>query len=95
MSGQLPIDQDNNAICGSITTQTTQIGKNIDAILKAAGSDITKVVKMTVFLTDMGNFAEMNVAYENIFTGKPARSCVAVRELPKGFPVEIECIAVV
>ena len=68
--------------------------KNLAAVLKAAGSDISKVVKVNVFLTTMDNFAEMNGTYEKRFTHKPARSCVAVFQLPKGVPVEIECVAV-
>lgn len=71
--------------------------KNISEILKAAGSDLGKVVKVTVFLTDMKNFAEVNGEYEKHFGGdggmRPARSCVAVRELPKGVEVEMECVA--
>jgi reactive intermediate/imine deaminase len=67
--------------------------QNLSAVLKAAGSDINKVVKVNVFLTSMDNFAEMNSVYEKFFTHKPARSCVAVYQLPKGVPVEIECIA--
>jgi 2-iminobutanoate/2-iminopropanoate deaminase len=67
--------------------------KNLAAVLTAAGSDISKVVKVNVFLTTMDNFAEMNSVYEKLFTHKPARSCVAVYQLPKGVPVEIECIA--
>ena len=67
--------------------------KNLSAILKAAGSDISKVVKVNVFLTTMDSFAEMNVTYEKWFTHKPARTCVAVYQLPKGVPVEIECVA--
>jgi len=66
---------------------------NLSAVLKAAGSDISKVVKVNVFLTTMLSFAEMNATYEKFFTHKPARSCVAVFQLPKGVPVEIECIA--
>lgn len=66
---------------------------NLSAVLKAAGSDISKVVKVNVFLTTMDSFAEMNATYEKHFTHKPARSCVAVFQLPKGVPVEIECIA--
>jgi 2-iminobutanoate/2-iminopropanoate deaminase len=67
--------------------------KNLAVVLKAAGSDISKVVKVNVFLTTMDNFAEMNGTYEKWFTHKPARSCVAVFQLPKGVPVEIECVA--
>lgn len=66
---------------------------NLSAVLKAAGSGIEKVVKVNVFLTTMDNFAEMNATYEKFFTHKPARSCVAVYQLPKGVPIEIECIA--
>lgn len=63
-------------------------------MLKAAGSDLSKVVKMTVFLTDMGDFREVNEEYEKCFgETRPARSCVAVRELPKGVGVEMECVA--
>ncbi len=78
---------------GSITDKTRQCIQNISAILSAAGSSIGKVVKVNVFLTDMDNFAEMNAMYEKHFGHKPARSCVAVKQLPKGVPVEIECIA--
>jgi 2-iminobutanoate/2-iminopropanoate deaminase len=67
--------------------------QNLSAILKAAGSDLSRVVKVNVFLTNMDNFAEMNGVYEKFFTHKPARSCVAVYQLPKGVPIEIECIA--
>lgn len=69
--------------------------QNLAAVLAAAGSDIKRVVKVNVFLTTMEHFAEMNATYEKWFTHKPARSCVAVKELPKGVPVEIECIALV
>jgi 2-iminobutanoate/2-iminopropanoate deaminase len=67
--------------------------KNLSAVLTAAGSDITKVVKVNVFLTSMDYFLEMNGVYEKFFKHKPARSCVAVYQLPKGVPIEIECIA--
>ena len=68
--------------------------KNLEAILKEAGSDLSKVVKVVVFLTDMKNFVEVNSEYEKWFsTHKPARSCVAVHQLPKGVEVEIECVA--
>ena len=67
--------------------------KNLQAILVAAGSDISKVVKVVVFLTDMKNFVEVNAEYEKWFTHKPARSCVAVHQLPKGVEVEMECVA--
>lgn len=80
---------------GSIAVQTAACCENIKAILAEAGSDITKVVKVNVFLDDMANFAEMNGTYEKYFEHRPARSCVAVRTLPKGVPVEIECTALV
>lgn len=67
--------------------------KNLTAVLKEAGSGLEKVVKVNVFLTSMDSFAEMNGVYEKFFTHKPARSCVAVYQLPKGVEVEIECIA--
>lgn len=67
--------------------------QNLSAVLKEAGSSIEKVVKVNVFLTTMDHFAEMNKVYEGLFKHKPARSCVAVYQLPKGVPVEIECVA--
>jgi 2-iminobutanoate/2-iminopropanoate deaminase len=66
---------------------------NLSAVLTAAGSSIEKIVKVNVFLTSMDDFAEMNGVYEKFFKHKPARSCVAVFQLPKGVPVEIECVA--
>lgn len=77
----------------TIAQMTEQCILNLTAVLKAAGSDITKVVKVNVFLTTMDNFVEMNSVYEKMLAHKPARSCVAVYQLPKGVPVEIECIA--
>ena len=75
--------------------QQEQCLKNLSAVLAAAGTDITKVVKTTVFLADMGDFARVNSVYEKHFIGehKPARSCVAVKTLPKNVRVEVECIA--
>ncbi len=67
--------------------------KNLSAVLAAAGSSLEKVVKVNVFLNTMDSFAEMNSVYETFFKHKPARSCVAVYQLPKGVPIEIECIA--
>ena len=78
---------------GSIAAQTEACIANIRAILSAAGSALDRVVKVNVFLVYMADFAEMNGVYEKWFTGRPARSCVAVRQLPKGVPVEIECVA--
>ncbi|KAI9812365.1 MAG: hypothetical protein M1826_002853 [Phylliscum demangeonii] len=93
VSGQLPADALGNLVQGDISTQTEACIRNISAILHAAGSGLERVVKVNVFLTSMADFAEMNAVYERHFTKKPARSCVAVKELPKGVPVEIECVA--
>ncbi|KAI5851431.1 Endoribonuclease L-PSP/chorismate mutase-like protein [Morchella snyderi] len=93
-SGQIPADKHGNVVKGSIEYQTEVVFENMRAVLKAAGSSLSRVVKTTVFLDDMANFARMNVVYEKNFDGhKPARSCVAAKQLPKGVPVEIECIA--
>ncbi|KAJ5225100.1 hypothetical protein N7468_006325 [Penicillium chermesinum] len=93
VSGQIPADASANLVQGNIGELTQACCDNIKAILTAAGSSVSKIVKVNVFLTDMANFAEMNATYEKFFTHKPARSCVAVHQLPKGVPVEIECIA--
>ncbi|MCL1946305.1 MAG: RidA family protein [Chitinivibrionia bacterium] len=93
-SGQIPILPDTGeVVSGGIKEQTKQVIQNLKAVLFAAGSDICKVVKTTCFLTDMGDFAAFNEVYAENFTGKPARSCVAVRALPKGVSVEIEAVA--
>lgn len=93
-SGQLPIDPATGALVkAEIAEQARQVMDNIAAILAAARTDITRVVKTTCYLSDMANFAAFNAVYEKYFTGKPARSCVAVRELPKAALVEIEVIA--
>jgi reactive intermediate/imine deaminase len=93
VSGQIPADKNGNLIEGSIADKTKACCENIVAILTEAGSDISRVVKVNVFLDDMANFGEMNGVYEQFFKHKPARSCVAVKQLPKGVPVEIECMA--
>lgn len=97
ISGQLPATPSGDLPDGSMAYKTSLCIENIKAILTAAGSDISKVVKTTVFLTDMKNFAEVNGEYEKHFgigdAPKPARSCVAVHQLPKGVEVEIECVA--
>ena len=93
MSGQIPADAQGNIVQGDIGTQTEACIANVAAILRAAGSDMAKVVKVNVFLVDMADFAGMNAVYEKHFVLRPARSCVAVKQLPKGVPVEIECIA--
>ena len=95
-SGQIPLDPATGAIVGTtIEEQSRQVMENLSAVLAAAGSDLTKALKTTCFLADMGDFAAFNGIYAEYFTGKPARSCVAVRTLPKGVLVEVECIAVV
>ncbi len=95
-SGQIPIIPEAGAIAeGDITVQATQVMHNVGAILEAAGTDYAHVVKTTCFLAEMADFAAFNGVYEQYFTGKPARSCVAVKELPKGVLCEVEVIAVV
>ncbi|KAM5466310.1 hypothetical protein MauCBS54593_006047 [Microsporum audouinii] len=93
VSGQIPADATGKLIEGSIADKTDLCCRNITAVLAAAGSSIDKVVKVNVFLVDMADFAEMNSVFEKYFAHKPARSCVAVHQLPKGVPVELECIA--
>ncbi len=95
-SGQIPLDPTSGAVVeGGIKEQTLQVMKNLEAVLEEANSSFENVFKTTCFLSDMGNFAAFNEVYAEYFTGKPARSCVAVRELPKGVLVEVEVIAVV
>ncbi len=95
-SGQLPIDPATGAFpSGGVKAQTRQSLLNAQAILQTAGADLAHVVKTTVFLADMGDFAAMNEVYAEFFTSPfPARSAIAVKDLPKGALVEIECIAV-
>lgn len=93
-SGQIPIDPATGAINGTtIEEQATQACKNVGAILEAAGIDYEHVVKTTCFLAEMADFAAFNAVYEKYFTGKPARSCVAVKQLPKDVLCEVEVIA--
>ena len=93
-SGQIPIIPETGEIVdGDITVQAHQAIKNVGEILKAAGCDYTNVVKTTCFLDDMGDFAAFNAVYEQYFTDKPARSCVAVKTLPKNVLCEVEVIA--
>lgn len=95
LSGQIPIVPATGEIAqGDITVQSEQVMKNIAAVLKAAGADFTNAVKTTCFLADMADFAAFNAVYEKYFTGKPARSCVAVKQLPKNVLVEVEVVAV-
>ncbi len=93
-SGQIPINPQDGTILGStIEEQAEQVMKNVGAILTEAGTDYTKVVKTTCFLADMADFGAFNAVYEKYFTEKPARSCVAVRQLPKDVLCEVEVIA--
>ncbi|WP_312281936.1 RidA family protein [Oscillibacter sp.] len=93
-SGQLGLDPATGAMAGEdIVSQSEQVMKNLCALLAAAGSDPSRVVKATCFLSDMGNFAAFNEVYGKYFTEKPARSCVAVKTLPKDGLVEVEIIA--
>ena len=93
-SGQIPINPATGEIKGEdILEQTEQVMKNVGAILEEAGYRYEDVVKTTCFLADMGDFATFNGVYEKYFTGKPARSCVAVKQLPKNVLCEVEVIA--
>lgn len=95
-SGQIPLDPVTGAVVeGGIKEQTLQVMKNIQAILEEAGTTFENVFKTTCYLSDMANFAEFNEVYAQYFTSKPARSCVAVKELPKGVLVEVEAIALI
>lgn len=95
-SGQIPIIPETGEIAqGDISVQAEQVMKNVGAILEAAGTDYTKVVRTTCFLADMADFAAFNAVYEKYFTEKPARSCVAVKQLPKNVLCEVEVIAYV
>ena len=92
-SGQIPINPATGEVeAEGIEAQTTQVMKNIGAVLTEAGIDYTKVVKTTCFLADMADFAAFNKVYEQYFTEKPARSCVAVKQLPKNVLCEVEGI---
>ena len=93
-SGQIPVDPATGAVPEGIAAQTEQSCKNVAAILEAAGTTLEGVVKTTCFLADMGDFAAFNEVYAKYFTSKPARSCVAVKDLPKGVLCEVEAIAV-
>lgn len=95
-SGQIALDPATGEVVpGSIREQTQRICENLKAVLAAAGSSLEKVVKTTCFLADMADFAAFNKVYGSYFTGKPARSCVAAKALPKGVLAEIEAIALV
>ncbi len=93
-SGQIPVDPaTGNVVDGGIEAQTERVCRNLQLVLQAAGCELTDVVKTTCFLKEMSDFAAFNGVYAQYFTGKPARSCVAVKQLPKDVLVEIECIA--
>ena len=94
-SGQIPVNPATGEINGdTIETQAEQVMKNLGEVLKEAGSSFEKAVKTTCFLADMADFAAFNAVYEKYFTSKPARSCVAVKQLPKNVLCEVEAIAV-
>ena len=93
-SGQIPVDPATGEINGdTIETQAEQVMKNLGEVLKEAGSSFEKAVKTTCFLADMGDFAKFNEVYAKYFVNKPARSCVAVKTLPKNVLCEVEVIA--
>ena len=93
-SGQIPIVPESGAVeAEGITEQTEQVMKNLDAVLSAAGASFESAVKTTCFLADIADFAAFNEVYGKYFTSDPARSCVAVKALPKGALVEVEVIA--
>ena len=93
-SGQIPINPANGCVeAEGIEAQADQVMKNLGAVLAEAGTDYTSVVKTICFLADMGDFAAFNGVYEKYFTEKPARSCVAVKQLPKNVLCEVEVIA--
>ena len=93
-SGQLPVNPADGTMPEGIAAQAEWSCKNVGAILDAAGTGFDKVIKTTCFLADIGDFAAFNEVYAKYFTSKPARSCVAVKDLPKGALCEIEAIAV-
>ncbi|MDR1956386.1 MAG: RidA family protein [Treponema sp.] len=92
-SGQIPLSAETGQVVGvTILEQTEQVIKNLQAVLEAAGSSLSQVIKTTCFLADMQDFGAFNEVYAKYFTGKPARSTVAVRQLPKNVLVEIEAV---
>ena len=93
-SGQIPVDPATGTVPEGIAAQAEQSCKNVGAILEAAGTGFDRVIKTTCFLADMGDFAAFNEVYARFFTSRPARSCVAVKALPKSVACEIEAIAV-
>lgn len=94
LSGQIPVDPATGTVADkNIATQAEQVMKNIAAVLEEAGTDYSKVIKTTCFIADMADFAAFNKIYERYFSSKPARSCVAAKQLPKDVLVEVELIA--
>lgn len=95
-SGQIPLKADGTIVASSIRDQATQVMSNLKAVLEAAGSDLSKVVKTTIYLTDLKDFQAVNEVYGGYFTDNPpARATVQVTALPKGINIEIEAIAVI
>ena len=95
-SGSIPLSPETGEVVGTtIEEQTDQVMQNIKALLESQGAEFTDVIKTTCFLADMSDFAAFNEIYAKYFTGKPARSCVAVKALPKGVLCEVETIAAV
>lgn len=95
-SGQIPVDPATGELAGdTIEAQVEQVMKNLDAVLKEAGTSFENAVKTTCFLADMGDFAAFNEIYAKYFVNKPARSCVAVKTLPKNVLCEVEVIAAI
>ncbi len=92
-SGQIPVDPITGLVPEGIEAQAHRSCQNVGAVLLSAGSDFSRVIKTTCFLADMADFAQFNAVYETYFISKPARSCVAVKALPKGVLCEIEAIA--
>ena len=93
-SGQIPVDPVSGEIPSGIAAQAEQSCRNVGAVLEAAGIGFDQVIKTTCFLADMDDFAAFNQVYARYFTSRPARSCVAVKSLPKGVLCEVEAIAV-
>ena len=93
-SGQIALTPNGEFLDADVKTQTRQVCENLKAVLQAAGADISNVVKTTIFLADINDFGAVNEVYGEYFSHKPARSTVAVKDLPKGAKVEIECIAI-
>lgn len=95
-SGQIPLSPETGKVVGiTIREQAEQVMKNIKALLESLDADFDDVVKTTCFLTDIADFSDFNEVYAKYFTGKPARSCMAVKGLPKNVLCEVECIVVV